>query len=199
MKTRQLLVAFFLIVFIYPISLSWGMAQEWKQDPAHSSLSFAAPHVFAKVHGSFAKVDYTVHFDQNDLEHSSLVIEVDVHSITTGVSKRDKHLLSNEFFDGKKYPTIKFASTKIEKSENAVYQISGNITVKGKTYPFMFPLQIKGPITAPFDKNLEILGFTAVLPIDRLSFAIGDGNFYKKGIIGKDIDIFLNYEGLKKK
>ncbi len=199
MKTRWFLMTFLLLFFLWPASLSWGVAQEWKQDPAHSSLSFAAPHVLAKIHGGFTNVTFIVYFDQNDLEHSSIGVEVDVHSITTGLSKRDKHLLSNEFFDAKKYPTIKFVSSKIEKAENNDYHIYGKITVKGESFPLMLPLQIKGPITAPFDKNKEILGITAVFPIDRLAFNIGDGKFYKKGIIGKDIDIFLNYEGLKGK
>ena len=57
------------------------------------------------------------------LPASSFNVSVDVNTINTGVDSRDSHLKKEEYFNAEKYPTINFASTSIEKSNEWLYQL----------------------------------------------------------------------------
>ena len=65
----------------------------WNIDPAHSGINFSVRHmVFAKVRGRFDVWSGTVRIDQQDLNRSSVEVEIDATSIDTGVADRDNHL-----------------------------------------------------------------------------------------------------------
>jgi polyisoprenoid-binding protein YceI len=51
---------------------------------------------------------------------------------------KNKHALAEGFFNGEKYPTIKFQSIKIEKTASA-YQVVGNLTIKETTKNISIP------------------------------------------------------------
>jgi polyisoprenoid-binding protein YceI len=49
------------------------------------------------------------------------------------------HLKSDDFFGVEKYPTATFAATKIAPAGANKVNVSGNLTIKGKTNPITFP------------------------------------------------------------
>ncbi|MBL4862494.1 MAG: YceI family protein, partial [Crocinitomicaceae bacterium] len=68
----------------------------------------------------------------SDLAHSNVKGSVQVSTLNTGNSGRDKHLKSADFFDIEKYPVMKFESNAIKK-EGAMYSGKGALTIKGVT------------------------------------------------------------------
>ena len=83
-------------------------------DPGHSSVSFSARHLMvSKVRGRFGVAGGTVTIAE-DPELSSVEATIDAASVSSGDDKRDEHLRSADFFDVEQYPTITFASTKVE-------------------------------------------------------------------------------------
>jgi polyisoprenoid-binding protein YceI len=44
-----------------------------------------------------------------------------------------------------------------------------------------------------------VAGLDARLTIDRLEYHVGDGKFYKMGVVGKDVDILFTLELLREK
>lgn len=53
-----------------------------------------------------------------------------VNKLTTGNNTRDKHLMSDDFFDEKNHPTMKFTCDKIY-MKNEKYYADGTINIKG--------------------------------------------------------------------
>ena len=51
----------------------------------------------------------------------------------------------------------------------------------------------------PFSKGSDVVGFNGQLSLDRLAYAVGDGKYYKMGAVGKDVDILVTIEALRKK
>lgn len=177
----------------------YGAVRSWEFDKAHSNFYFSVDHIFSKVHGAFDDYSGEVNFDPANLAESKLVFDIKVNSINTNNTKRDKHLLSEDFFDESKSPTINFTSTKIVKSGENVYDVHGIFTVKGKPYDLVLPLTLAGIKDHPVEKDKEVAGFNGKITIDRLAYNIGTGKFFDYGVVGKDVEIFVSLEVLSKK
>jgi polyisoprenoid-binding protein YceI len=125
--------------------------------------------------------------------------EIKVKSVDTGIGKRDKHLLSDDFLDASKYPLITFACTSITKAEGSTYNVKGTLTIKGVPYELILPLTYGGKKDNPMAPGMEVTGFNGQLTLDRLAYKVGNGKYYTMGVIGKDVDILVTIEALRKK
>src|SRR5512147_9977 len=92
-----------ILSFILTAEPSLAAARQWELDPAHTNIYFTVDHIYAKVRGRFDTVEGTIYFDAKNLAESSFHFKIKVNSIDTALSKRDKHLLSPDFFDSGKY------------------------------------------------------------------------------------------------
>jgi polyisoprenoid-binding protein YceI len=110
------------------------MKSTYQIDPAHSSVQFSIRHMMiSNVRGSFSKVTGTVEYDPESLADSKVTAEIDVNSINTSDDKRDAHLRSADFFDIQTYPNMRFVSTKVEKTGDDEFRITGDLTLHGVT------------------------------------------------------------------
>lgn len=62
-------------------------------------------------------------------------IVIDAKSVDTGSSLFDTHIQEADFFDTRKYPTIRFRSSKLEFDGNKLVSVQGDLTIKGVTKP----------------------------------------------------------------
>lgn len=44
-----------------------------------------------------------------------------------------------------------------------------------------------------------VTGFDTRFNINRFDFHVGDGKFYKMGVVGKDVDVLITLEAARKK
>lgn len=119
------------ISFVFTM-VSWASASNWKIDSDHSAANFSIQHMaISKVKGSFDKISGTLEFHESGPNPFSLELTIDPVSIDTGVTKRDDHLKSADFFDVNQFPTITFVSEKIVASGNGSYQVEGALSMHG--------------------------------------------------------------------
>jgi len=120
-------------------------------DASHSRLGFAAKHAMvATVRGGFKVYAGEVHLDEAQPENSWAKVEIDVASIDTGNADRDAHLRTPDFFDIENHPKITFVSTKVEKVDDDVYTLIGDLTINGKTNPVAVEFELTGTSTDPW-------------------------------------------------
>jgi polyisoprenoid-binding protein YceI len=166
-------------------------------DPDHSVASFAIRHLMiANVRGMFHKVKGTIHFDSKDLTKSSVEAVIDVASLTTGVKKRDNHILSDEMLDAGKYPTITFKSTRVQADKGNRGKIIGDLTIHGVTRPVTVKAEFHGPVKSPFGGEIT-MGFAATTRVNREDFGVMWGSEPLEGgglIAGKEVEITLDVE-----
>jgi len=174
-------------------------AREWELDAVHSNVYFSVDHIYAKVQGRFTDMTAKIDFDPANLRESRFSFVIKVDSIDTGVSKRDKHLLSPDFFDRGKFPLITFQSTTITEAGQGVYQVAGKLTVKGVPHDLTLPLTFAGIKNHPAVQGKQVAGFNGRLTVDRLALGVGDGKFYQMGLVGKDVDVLVTLEVLADK
>lgn len=190
-------VAIFLIGLIgSPLSAA---VHSWEIDKEHTNFYFSVDHIYAKVQGRFTDFKGTILFHPDNLQESEISFEIKVKSVDTGISKRDKHVLSEDFLNASKYPLITFVSNSISKGENNIYNVDGELTIKGVASELILPLKHEGSKDHPFLKGSEVTGFNGHLSLDRLLYTVGGGKYYKMGAVGKEVDILVTIEALRKK
>ena len=124
---------------------------DYQIDPAHSRLGFAAKHAMvATVRGQFKVYGGEVHLDEEQPENSWAKVEIDAASVDTGNADRDAHLRTPDFFDLERFPTITFVSTKVDKQDDDVYTLIGDLTINGKTNPVAVDFELTGTSNDPW-------------------------------------------------
>lgn len=129
-RTFVIIVSFLTMAYVFP------------QKIEQSKVSFKIKNIGTYAKGTFSESTITGSFNTNDLDTSVIKAVIQVNSVDTGIKKRDKHLLEDDYFDVAKYPTIEFYSTKIEKRSEIDFVLHGKLTIKKTTRVVQLPLVI---------------------------------------------------------
>jgi len=175
-----------------------ALAQTWTLDKDHTEIRFDVQHIFSTVSGRFSDVDAAVVFDQDRLGDSRFDFTVNVKSIDTFNTKRDTHLRSKDFFNAEMFPAMRFVSSRIHHVEGNRYTLEGQLTIKDVTRPLQIQFVHHGPKIHPLEKTSQVAGFDATFTIDRLDYKVGDGRFFKLGVVGNLVHISISTEVLRK-
>jgi polyisoprenoid-binding protein YceI len=165
----------------------------WKFDPYHTQVEFSAKHLgMMTVRGHFAEVNASGQLDPDHPERSSVEVTIPVSSIRTHNAQRDKDLLSSNFLEVDKYPTMTFKSTKIEAKSQDRGAMTGDLTIKGVTRPVTLNVVKYGEFNDPAMGHR--IGYAAETKINRKDFGMTfdmmlDGKF----IVANEVQI--NIEG----
>jgi polyisoprenoid-binding protein YceI len=168
-------------------------------DPAHTHIGFGVEHLgIALVKGRFKDVQGTIEYDPKDISRSKVNFLAKIESIDTGVTARDDHLRSADFFDAAKHPTMTFVSTKIEKKGKRFIMI-GDLTIKGVTQPIAFEFTFTDAIKDPWGGTR--FGASASTTINRRDFGITYGNALPGGgfDVADRVAIELHLEAVRAK
>jgi len=193
---KRILFALLLLSTLVPLQAS---AQQWQLDAVHTNFFFAVKHTYATVRGQFMDFSGDVYFDPDNPAKSRFDFVIKVNSVDTKVSKRDTHLRSPDFFDAAKYPEITFKSSRVSRGGDNIYIVEGTLTIKDVSRDLALEFVYHGQKENPLKAGEIVAGLDTTLAIDRLEYHVGDGKFYKMGIVGKDIDILFTVELLREK
>ena len=144
---------------------------QYTLDPTHTSIGFLARHAMVtKVRGSFNEFEAAVVLDGDDPSRSSASVTIAVDSIDTRNEQRDAHLRSNDFLDLENHPQITFVSTSARRVDDATFELTGDLTIKGVTRPVTVAFEYEGAAKDPYG-NLRV-GFEGSATISRKDFGI---------------------------
>ena len=166
----------------------------WTIDASHSLAEFSVRHMMVSTtRGQFQNISGTLTLDENDLTKSSVEATIDVKSLTTRDEKRDGHLLSPDFFDVEKFPTITFKSTSVTKSGDD-YVVTGDLTIHGVTRSVDLKTEFNGFNTTPWGGR--VVGFSADTEISRKDFGLEWNVALETGgvLVGDKVKIHLEVE-----
>lgn len=155
-------------------------AGTWTIDSAHSFAAFTVEHfTVAFARGIMAGPTGTITVAEK-LESSSVTASIDVTTLTTANEKRDQHILSADFLNAEKYPTIDFTSRALRRVKKSglfkkapeSYELDGDLTLHGVTKPVTLALTPHGVVTDTWGKTR--FGLTATAEIKRSEFDAGE-------------------------
>ncbi len=162
-------------------------------DPTHSRIGFVARHAMVtKVRGSFNEFTGTGFFDAADPSQSSMDVTINVASIDTRNADRDAHLRSNDFFDMATYPQIRFVSTGVKVVDEANFQVSGDLTIKGVTKPVTIDFEYTGTAVDPFGNRR--LGLEGTVTVNRKDWGISFNAALESGGVLVSEKVVLEFE-----
>jgi len=167
------------LFLVLPACLISGIAAaQTSWQPYLASVSFKIKNAGLNVTGNFKGFKGQILFDPNALSSSSLNGSVDVSTINTGITKRDHHLISDDYFDAGKYKLIEVHSKHLYKKEDAFAGIF-NVTIKNVTK------EVEIPFSFTTDGNNGI--FDGSFTIDRRDFGVGGNSF----IMGDNVTVSI--------
>ena len=169
-------------------------AADYSIDKAHSDVSFKARHLVSKTSGQFTDFDGAIVADFSNLDASSVMFSIKAASIDTENEDRDKHLRSEDFFDTEKYPEITFTSSKITKSGDSSYAVTGTLTMHGVSKTVTLPVVYLGEVEDPWGNTKA--GFEISTTLDRKDYGIVWNKALDAGgmILGDEVEITINLE-----
>jgi len=174
-------------------------AETWAIDPMHSNISFSVQHlVISKVRGQFNKFSGSISATGTDPSSVKIEATIDASSVNTNQAKRDGHLMSPDFLDVAKYPTITFKSTKIEAAGDGKWKVIGNLTLHGVTKEVV--LEVTGPSAEIKDPQGNARrGASATTSINRQDYGVAFNKTLDSGglVAGNEVSISIDVEAVK--
>jgi polyisoprenoid-binding protein YceI len=178
MKNTLLLSALSAFVLM---GLGLPAAAQQKLLPLQSELAFTAKQMGVPINGHFKKFEAQVSFDAAKLAASKVAFTVDMGSATLGSKEMDSELPSAPWFNVPKFPQATFSSSSIKALGAGKFEVAGQLTIKGQVQNVQVPLSMaqSGAVTVA----------TGVLPIKRLAFKIGDGDWADTSMVADDVQV----------
>lgn len=144
---------------------------KWTIDPTHSEITFRVKHLMiTNVKGEFRKFDAEINTAGADFTTAAIRATIDASSIFTNEPNRDNHLKSADFFDVEIYPELTFEGTSLKKTGGNMYQLSGNLSIKGISKPVTLDVEFGGINKDPWGN--EKAGFSLSGTINRKDWGL---------------------------
>ncbi|MBA2528677.1 MAG: YceI family protein [Euzebyales bacterium] len=163
-------------------------------DPAHSSIEALARHlVFSKVRGRFSRFGGEIVVAE-DVEVSSVTVEIDAASVDSREEQRDAHLRSGDFLDVERWPTLRFSSTSVQRRDDGGWTVTGDLTIRDVTRSVDLVVDYLGSGPDPWG-NVKA-AFSATTQLDREAFGITWNQALETGgvLVGKTLKVELEIQ-----
>ncbi len=172
------------------MSTTMASAALYKVDPSHSTVGFKVKHMMiSTVTGKFNNFNGTYDLEKGVFKSLSGNIKAD--SIDTGITKRDDHLRSADFFDVANFGDITFVMTSATKSK-----MTGNLTIRGVTKKVTMNIEMGGVVEDPWGNQRS--GFVLSGKINRKDFGLNWNKAIEAGgvVVGDEVQLVVEIEGI---
>lgn len=167
----------------------------WAIDPVHSEVSFVARHLMvSKVRGRFLTFAGAVTIAEHPAD-STVEVDIDMSSVSSGSEDRDAHLRSGDFFDVDQFPQASFRSTHVSWEGNRAV-VTGELSIVGVTKAVDLAVEHLGVNLDPWGNQRAM--FTASTEIDREDWGLNFNIALETGgvLVGKKIRIEIDAQAV---
>jgi polyisoprenoid-binding protein YceI len=141
-------------------------------DPSRTSVEFIVDGMaWPRTKGRFTAFSGKIAVDPRRPDASSVSFRIAARSIEVGSSSIADYLRSDALFDVAQFPDITFVSTAVEKIDNRLARVTGDLTLRGVTHPFTVDVVVERPGSRDKDR----LNIRATGVLHRLEFGMTAG------------------------
>ncbi|MDB5963405.1 MAG: polyisoprenoid-binding protein [Massilia sp.] len=158
-----------------------AVAAPLKTDVARSSVSATFKQMNVPVEAKFKKFNANIDYDAAKPDAAKATVEIDTASIDLGEAEMNKEVAKKEWFNAAQFPKATFVSSTIKPAGAGKFNVAGKLTIKGKTTDVAFPLSVKT------EAGKQV--FEGTVPIKRLSYNIGEGEWKDTSTVADDVVI----------
>jgi polyisoprenoid-binding protein YceI len=137
----------------------------WSVDPSAGELTFSARGFFglAKVRGRFGSYDGELEVGADGVRGE---LRIQAATLETGMTKRDTHLHSADFFDVQNHPTVTFTPTNVSPTPADGLNVTGVLQIRETSLEVTAPLEV----THSDENHLHL---HTALSVDRSAAGVG--------------------------
>jgi polyisoprenoid-binding protein YceI len=155
-----------------------------------SSIAFVSKQMGVPAEGNFRKFTAHIAVDPAKPEAGTASIEIDLGSIDTGSADANNEVAGKAWFDIKNHPVASFVSGRINSLGKGRYEVTGNMTIKGRTQTIQAPFTLK--------PEADALTINGVFPLKRLDYGIGSGIWADTSVVEDEVQIRFHFSVAKK-
>lgn len=165
-------------------------------DKAHSEVAFQVRHLITKVRGRFDDFAGAVEFNEANPAASSVRFTIQAASIDTNQADRDAHLRSADFFAVDQYPTLTFVSTAIAPIGGNVFDVTGDLTIRGVSRRVTLPVSLLGTVKDPWGNTR--LAFETEVTLNRKDYGLTWNAALETGglLVGDEVKIDVSLQAI---
>lgn len=184
-----------IVLFLSATALffSFAHAKEFVIDNTHSNIGFSIKHMMiSNVKGSFENYSADIDYDVDKKVFTKLNAKINASSIDTGITKRDDHLRSADFFNVDQFKTIDFTMSCYK--DGKVY---GKLSMHGITKEVVLNATVHG-VVKDFQGHQRI-GFSLEGQINRKDFGLNWNKLLEGGGLTVDeiVKIAIEVEAIE--
>jgi len=172
-----------LLLLVAPVTQA--VADNFRLDPAQSSLTFTFMQAGARNQGRFGRFDVSFTWDAAQPQSARLAVTVEIASLDTADKDRDGTLRSPDLFDAARYPQARFVATAITPVDATHYRASGKLTLRNATRDLTVPFTLKPAGTGTHSAQ----SMTGQVTIKRLEYGVGQGDWKSTQWVGDDVGV----------
>ncbi len=167
------------LAFALATALSAHAAEFTQVQADKSAINFTYKQMGVAVDGKFKRFSSQLAFDPARPASASASFDVELASVDTGAPEGDDEVAGKPWFNTKAFPTARFVSTGVKPLGGNKYEVTGQLSIKGKTQPVVVP--------ATFTAQGKTAAFDGSFSIRRADFSIGEGSWAKFDIVANDV------------
>lgn len=152
-----------------------------KTDVAHSSVSATFTQMNVPVESNFKRFNAQIDYDAAHADKATARVDIDTASFDIGSAQYNAEIAKKTWFDSAAFPKATFVSSSIAPNGAGKLAVKGKLTIKGKTEDVAFPVTVK-------QQGKQQL-FEGALPIKRLRYNIGEGEWQDTSMVADDVVI----------
>ena len=159
-------------------------------DAANSSVVAISKQMGVPVEGKFKRFSAQIGFDPAKPAEAKASVEIDIASFDLGAEDFNRETVKPEWFNAAKFPKATFVTSAIKPAGPGKYEATGKLTIKGITR------DIVAPVSFRTEGGRQV--FEGVLPIKRLQFNIGEGEWKDTSTVADEVQIRFRIVATKK-
>lgn len=146
-----------------------------------SAIGFSYTQMGVTLDGSFRSFSGELRFDPESPENASAVIEVELASVSTGMSEADSEVQDKTWFNTAVFPSARFESVSVTPLGDDRFEVAGRLSIKGTIQDVVAP--------ASFRTEGDNAVFEGEFAIKRGDFSVGEGAWSRFDILANDIRV----------
>jgi len=166
-----------------------AVAAPLKTDVANSRVSATFKQMNVPVEAPFKRFTAQIDYDAAKPELAKANVEIDTASLDVGEADMNKEVAKKEWFNAAQFPKATFVSSAIKPAGAGKLTVSGKLTIKGRATDVSFPLTVKT------EGAKQV--FEGALPIKRLTYAIGEGEWKDTSMVADEVIIKFRVSAIK--